>query len=340
MGLETGNFITDLVATNPPGSDTKSQGDDHIRLLKAVLQGSFPSASKAWYNPTVISKVADFNVLATEMNRTFYIDPTAGAMTATLPVLASSDAGWECHFVKIGTSTNSFWIAPPSGNILVGDLTIAKTRRVIPGIRTTAYWAGASWLATRAVTVPVGTVLDFDGATLPVGFEWPNGQTLAGASGSVYPDYFARKGSLLTRDLRGKTVFCRDDIGGPPAGLITNAGSGIVGTTLGATGGLESTIQLQSDIPNQTLNVTVTGNLISGVVNISNQSQFTSNAQPAGAGFNTYSVGGSSLGFTGALANTALTGTGVTSSLNGGVAQTAMRNMPPAIIMNKILVVE
>lgn len=43
MGLETGEYITDLVVTNPLGSDPKAQGDDHIRLVKKTTQQSFPA---------------------------------------------------------------------------------------------------------------------------------------------------------------------------------------------------------------------------------------------------------------------------------------------------------
>ena len=42
MGLESATYLTDLVNTNPVSSDAKSQGDDHIRLIKAVLLSSFP----------------------------------------------------------------------------------------------------------------------------------------------------------------------------------------------------------------------------------------------------------------------------------------------------------
>jgi len=46
MGLESGSFIATLVATNPVGAtDPKSQGDDHIRLIKKALQNSFPRIS-------------------------------------------------------------------------------------------------------------------------------------------------------------------------------------------------------------------------------------------------------------------------------------------------------
>ena len=43
MPLETGNYICDLVPTNPPGTDPVSQGDDHIRLLKQILLTQFPN---------------------------------------------------------------------------------------------------------------------------------------------------------------------------------------------------------------------------------------------------------------------------------------------------------
>lgn len=41
MALETGNYIGDLVITNPTSSDQKSAGDDHLRLIKTALKTSF-----------------------------------------------------------------------------------------------------------------------------------------------------------------------------------------------------------------------------------------------------------------------------------------------------------
>lgn len=41
MSLETADFIKALVQTNPEGTDPKSQGDDHLRLIKHVLLGQF-----------------------------------------------------------------------------------------------------------------------------------------------------------------------------------------------------------------------------------------------------------------------------------------------------------
>lgn len=48
MALETGTYINSLVATNPiGGTDPKSQGDDHIRLLKSTIKASFPNITGA-----------------------------------------------------------------------------------------------------------------------------------------------------------------------------------------------------------------------------------------------------------------------------------------------------
>ena len=45
MALETGTVINDLVITNPGAGDQKSQGDDHLRLLKTTIKNSFPGFS-------------------------------------------------------------------------------------------------------------------------------------------------------------------------------------------------------------------------------------------------------------------------------------------------------
>lgn len=51
MGLETGTYISDLVSTNPLGSDQKVTADDHLRLIKSTVKASFPNVNGA-VNPT------------------------------------------------------------------------------------------------------------------------------------------------------------------------------------------------------------------------------------------------------------------------------------------------
>ena len=47
MALESGTYISDLVPSNPAGTDDRSQGDDHIRLIKSTLKNTFPNVNGA-----------------------------------------------------------------------------------------------------------------------------------------------------------------------------------------------------------------------------------------------------------------------------------------------------
>jgi len=64
MGLETGTGIGDLVPTNPLSTDAVSSGDDHIRLIKTVMQSitflksiqTF-TASGTWTRPANVKRI-------------------------------------------------------------------------------------------------------------------------------------------------------------------------------------------------------------------------------------------------------------------------------------------
>src|SRR5258705_5225408 len=171
------------------------------------------------------------------MNRTFMVSTGGGVVTATLPTLAAGDAGWTCKFIKTNTGVNPLFIAPAAGTLQSGEVSgLAKCRRVIPGQPCSAVWDGAAWYVSRIPTVPIGTCLDFDGANLPVGYEWPNGQTLASAATS-YPEYNSVIGSGLTLDRRGRVSPGKEDMGGVSANRLTNQTGGLDGDVLGTTGG-------------------------------------------------------------------------------------------------------
>ncbi len=68
MSLETGTRIADLVATNPVGAtDFVSQGDDHIRLIKACVQGSFPNLGSTAVTRTAEQLNADYQPLDADL---------------------------------------------------------------------------------------------------------------------------------------------------------------------------------------------------------------------------------------------------------------------------------
>ena len=57
MGLESltpTTYIQGLTQSWPTAGEPKSQGDDHIRLLKGVLQNTFPNATKPFQFPLCI----------------------------------------------------------------------------------------------------------------------------------------------------------------------------------------------------------------------------------------------------------------------------------------------
>ena len=47
MGVETFQYIDDLVSTNPTATDNVSEGDDHIRGIKTTLKNTFPNVTGA-----------------------------------------------------------------------------------------------------------------------------------------------------------------------------------------------------------------------------------------------------------------------------------------------------
>lgn len=43
MALETATYIYGLVTTNPDGGDSRTTGDNHLRLIKSALKRTFPN---------------------------------------------------------------------------------------------------------------------------------------------------------------------------------------------------------------------------------------------------------------------------------------------------------
>lgn len=72
MALETGTYISDLVATNPTSTDPKSEGDNHLRLIKSTVKATFPNVTGA------VTKTH------TQLNNT--VDKSGDTMTGSLNI--------------------------------------------------------------------------------------------------------------------------------------------------------------------------------------------------------------------------------------------------------------
>lgn len=118
MGLESATYVDDLNSANPASGDNVSQGDDHLRLVKAALQGTFPFASKPFRFPTgtAISSTPT-NLASTDDNEFLVVDATSATMVVNLPTLTSAQAGWSIRVIKIDSGSNEVNITPDSGTI-------------------------------------------------------------------------------------------------------------------------------------------------------------------------------------------------------------------------------
>lgn len=247
MGIETATYIADLQAANPGSSDLRSQGDDHLRLLKAVLQATFPGAVRAFPIPSTISKTADYSIVKNDGGSTLYVSTAGGVVNLTLPTLTSTDAGWSIDFIKTNTGANPFFIKPPSGTLQSGSFSgLTAARRCIPGVSCRAIWDGSGFFVTRVTALPVGSLIQYQGSALPAGYEWPNGQTLASVATS-YPEYNAAVGSGVTIDKRGRVGVALDNLGGSAANRL--GGGFITGSAVGNVGGVDGVTLNTGQIP-------------------------------------------------------------------------------------------
>jgi hypothetical protein len=89
MALESTTYIDGLVVTNPTGTDPRSQGDDHIRLVKSTIRSTFPNVSGAvTATHTELNLIDGYTGTTAELN---YNDvPTLGTVESSKTVTADA----------------------------------------------------------------------------------------------------------------------------------------------------------------------------------------------------------------------------------------------------------
>lgn len=89
MGLETATYISELDNSFPLGGDPINKGDDHLRLLKTVLQAQFPNLTAAALNATVaefnsiIGLITEFGLLSGLTSTSAELNKLDGATMST-----------------------------------------------------------------------------------------------------------------------------------------------------------------------------------------------------------------------------------------------------------------
>ena len=137
MSVETGTYISDLDQLLPAIGDPKSEGDDHIRLLKSTVKASFPNVSGA-VTPThtelnfvdgVTSSIqgqfdAIPGIYATKENPVF-----TGTVTAPTPSLSDPST----TVATLG-SVNAAIAAVNSQTPLVTSIETSSTVSIVSGV--------------------------------------------------------------------------------------------------------------------------------------------------------------------------------------------------------------
>jgi microcystin-dependent protein len=199
-------------------------------------------------------------------------------------------------------------------------------------------------VATRALLVPTGAILDYGGVTAPSGYLLCYGQEV---SQVTYDDLFTAigttwntggegAGNFRLPDLRGRASFGQDDMGGVSANRITTPN----GDTLGATGGAESLTLTSTELPAHTHSLTDPGHthLLIASDNVSDALTSGNRVSSAFDGFGgavtNYSLKGSASSASIGLSASSTTGISATNSTGTGSAFSILN---PLAIVNKII---
>jgi microcystin-dependent protein len=204
MPLESATYLDDLNPANPAATDLLSQGDDHIRLIKAVLQATFPNIA----GPVTLSDT-DINGLVTLISG-------GGVPTGTVAMWYGSSAsvpsGWGiCN----GTTYPK---SDLSGNIVSPDL----RDRVAIGV--------------GAFAVTQGTVYGASTATATTGAAGAHTHTISGTGGHAHSPTIAGHALSISEmpahthtvgfNDSGSTGTCPEDAVGSPVSNQTTSSTG------------------------------------------------------------------------------------------------------------------
>lgn len=261
MALESGTYISDLNVNNPVGStDPKAQGDDHIKLIKAVLKNTFPGAAKPTYIQQARADVASAATTNLGAATTDYVNITG---TTTITSFGTATAGIRRRIRFDGaltlTHNGTSLILPGAANIVTvaGDhasaTSLGSGNWVVENYHRASGKAlilpSASEFETLFLTLIspflIGVSLEWNGALADI----PNyclPEDGRAVSRSTYSDLFDKIGVLHgvgngsttfnLPDTRGCVVANLDDMGtaAGAADVIEDAEADTVGDFLGA----------------------------------------------------------------------------------------------------------
>lgn len=188
MALETATYIDGLVATNPTGLDPKSQGDDHIRLLKSTIKATLPNITGA-----VTATQAELNILDGATLSTAELNVLDGvtASTAELNILAGVTAtAAELNVLDGITSSTAELNILDGVTVTASDLNTVTTRALKAGDT----YTGAHDFTGATVNAATQTVGDSTNKVATTAF------VAATALSTALPGQTGNAGKFVTTD--------------------------------------------------------------------------------------------------------------------------------------------
>lgn len=173
MPLEVGTYISDLVASNPTGSDNKSTGDDHLRLIKSAIKATFPSLTGP------VTKTQSQMIAAHDQR------VPVGGIIMWSGAVADIPAGWLlCNGASGTPDLRGRFLVGAGGDYSVGGMggsadavLVSHTHTVGPKVGAAGTGGTEGYVYNEGSGAPIGT-----GTTLTAGVS---------ATGANLPPYYA-----------------------------------------------------------------------------------------------------------------------------------------------------
>lgn len=231
MPIETGTFISDLVATNPTSSDPKAEGDDHIRLVKSTVKATFPNITGA-VTPThtELNRVAGVtSAIQTQLNsKAPLASPTlTGVPTApTAPPGTPTNQIATCEFVvSQALSATLPGQLGQAGKFLTTDGTDASWAGVPGGVQSVGLSVPSFLSVANSPITGSGTLaVSYSGTALPVLYGGTGVTTSTGSGANVLG---------TSPSISGPTLSGAVDVTGSQRGGITAVSALAIDCSLG-----------------------------------------------------------------------------------------------------------
>jgi microcystin-dependent protein len=160
MALESATYIDELVTSNPPQSDSLTQAAGHLRLIKAVLQATFPNFDEA-----LTATPAEIDAVIAEVGTGQFVP--AGSFTgyagASLPegyLWCDGTSYLRSEYAGLFTAISTTWGAADGTHFNVPNF----KDRVLVGRGTMGATADAAIIDSLLTSTTLGATYDGEGA--------------------------------------------------------------------------------------------------------------------------------------------------------------------------------